>query len=114
MRMWMVNPRGMCDKHLLGEHVEMHMFWGTIAKKKNVDGFIEKNLLEIRSLLRRHDALVREMERRGMTHKTPIDSLPKGHKKIKRIRIPREETKEILLSRCNDCKNRHKLLGEVQ
>ena len=26
MRMWMVNPRIMCRQHLLGEHVEIHMF----------------------------------------------------------------------------------------
>ena len=28
MRMWMVNPGFMCNKHLLGEHVECHMLVG--------------------------------------------------------------------------------------
>ena len=32
MRMWNVDPKLMCNKHLLGEHVEMHMFFGTIQK----------------------------------------------------------------------------------
>jgi hypothetical protein len=30
MRMWMVNPRIMCGNHLLGEHLETHMFYGII------------------------------------------------------------------------------------
>ena len=32
MRMWLVPPQLMCDQHLLGEHLEMHMFIGTIRK----------------------------------------------------------------------------------
>ena len=32
MRMWNVDVTKMCNKHLLGEHVEMHMFVGIIIK----------------------------------------------------------------------------------
>ena len=32
MRMWLVNPALLCRQHLLGEHVEMHMFAGHILE----------------------------------------------------------------------------------
>jgi hypothetical protein len=32
--MWMVDPRLVCSKHLLGEHVELHMFVGCLLKRK--------------------------------------------------------------------------------
>lgn len=38
MRMWMVDPATMCDRHLLGEHAEIHMAIGTIAKGRSVAG----------------------------------------------------------------------------
>lgn len=36
MRMWMVPPELMCRQHLLGEHVELHMFVGAINKGTSV------------------------------------------------------------------------------
>ena len=37
MRMWMIDPTMLCTKHLLGEHVELHMFVGTINKNKKLN-----------------------------------------------------------------------------
>ena len=34
MRMWMLPPAGMCRKHLLGEHVELHMLLGSLRRGK--------------------------------------------------------------------------------
>ena len=65
MRMWMVPPRRMCRKHLMGEHVEIHMAVATLRLGRSVDGFLEKGLLELRSLKSRHDELAAEMLRRG-------------------------------------------------
>ena len=45
MRMWMVDPKIMCRKHLLGEHVEHHMFVGTINKRISIVGYLRDNLL---------------------------------------------------------------------
>lgn len=45
MRMWMVDPATMCDRHLLGEHAEIHMAIGTIAKGRSVAGRVEHGLL---------------------------------------------------------------------
>ena len=36
MRMWLVPPSHMCRKHLLGEHVELHMLLGTLKKGKSI------------------------------------------------------------------------------
>lgn len=72
MRMWMVDPKIMCQKHLCGEHVETHMFIGTLRKRRKVEGFLKNNLFEPRSLYQRHKELVEEMKRRGYNHKSPL------------------------------------------
>ena len=60
MRMWMLPPETMCRKHLLGEHVELHMLLGSLRRGKNIDGFLAGKL-------------VLEMERRGYRHASPLD-----------------------------------------
>lgn len=77
MRMWMVPPRKMCRKHLLGEHVEIHMAVATLRLGRSVDGFLKKGLLELGSLRRRHDELVAEMLRRGYRHASPLGAVPR-------------------------------------
>lgn len=72
MRMWMVDPKMMCNKHLLGEHVETHMLEGSIRMGKSVEGFIKNGLVNLDHLKHRHDCLAAEMENRGMNHKSPL------------------------------------------
>ena len=72
MRMWMVDPTLMCDQHLLGEHVELHMLAGTLARRRSIDGFIAKGLLEPGAMHERHEALVAEMAARGFMHRSPL------------------------------------------
>ena len=74
MRMWMVNPKIMCRKHLLGEHVELHMFLGTLRKGVSINGYLANKLFEPTLLWKRHEALVEEMLRRGYNHNSPMDS----------------------------------------
>lgn len=38
MRMWMLPPETMCRKHLLGEHVELHMLLGSLRRGKTLTG----------------------------------------------------------------------------
>lgn len=66
MRMWLVNPRKMCLKHLLGEHCELHMYAGSIKVKRSHFGYFSKGLLNPYALYPRHEELVREMKRRGL------------------------------------------------
>ena len=56
MRMWMVAPGKMCRKHLLGEHVEIHMLAGSLLKGRSIGGFLADGLLEPQSMRARHAA----------------------------------------------------------
>ncbi len=100
MRMWNLNPKLMCRNHLLGEHVECHMFVGTLNKGNNIQGYLEKGLLEIHNIEKRHEQLAKEMKRRGYNHNS---SLPK-YKKIKRGKINSRENKKELFKRCKRCR----------
>ncbi len=95
----MVPPRKMCRKHLLGEHVEIHMAVASLRLGKSVAGFLEKGLLELHSLRRRHDQLVAEMLRRGYRHSSPLGPIPRrtGGK------IDRRANRLELARRCPDC-----------
>lgn len=119
MRMWMINPRIMCNRHLLGEHNEIHMLIGSLAKKIKIDGFIKNNLIEPKSIIKRHQELVEEIERRGYKHNSLIISqfeklkiptldylleyLPEEYREYK---IDKEKSLIDLLSRCQECKKR--------
>jgi len=72
MRMWMTDVTRMCRKHLLGEHVEHHMFVGSLHK--DLTGYVANGLLEATSLTQRHDAIAAEMVRRGYNHRSPLPS----------------------------------------
>ena len=106
LRLWMVDPRIMCKQHLLGEHVEIHMFVGTILKRKSLDGYIANNLLEPKSLISRHEELVIEMVNRNMNHKSELpnfdlDYLPDN---IKNYKIDRKKSLADLVNRCPTCR----------
>ena len=65
----------MCRKHLLGEHVECHMFAGALRKKRSISGYIERGLLAPKMLVQRHNELVVEMRRRGYTHNSVLEEV---------------------------------------
>ncbi|MDD9806971.1 MAG: hypothetical protein OXU34_01670 [Gammaproteobacteria bacterium] len=101
--MWGVNPALLCDKHLLGEHVEMHMFAGTIKKGISTRGYEETGLVVLSKIRARHDAIAREMKRRGMNHRSPMDRIVNGRKGgwIDEAKNLRE-----LKRRCGECRKR--------
>ena len=70
--MWMVDPQVMCRKHLVGEHVEMHMLVGTIVRGKSLAGYVAKGLIDTTQIQSRHDALAQEMLARGYYHHSPL------------------------------------------
>lgn len=103
MRMWAVDPAFLCRKHLLGEHLELHMFQGILEKREGIDltGFYY--LVETYNLQSRHECLVEEMFRRGYYgHKTPMtyeDELKFGE-------IDVEFNIYDLYCRCEECRLR--------
>lgn len=96
----MVNPRRMCSQHLLGEHVELHMLVGSLRLGKSLDGFVANGLIEVASIRKRHQELVREMARRGFRHKSPLPAF-----RARRLgRVVRKKSLADLLARCQDCR----------
>jgi hypothetical protein len=76
MRIWDLPPEKLCRKHLLGEHYELHALWTVLTKGKK--GFSRHPETvrwkgKLKALYLRHEALVREMQRRGYKHKSPLD-----------------------------------------
>ena len=121
MRMWMVDPRLMCRKHLLGEHVETHMFVGTLVRGISVEGYIDKNLFEFKSLKERHDLLAAEIQRRGYQHNsvlppfTPafLRTLPNPielSQKVLNSTIDQDQASHELFHRCPECLARKKIV----
>lgn len=105
MRQWLVDPKIMCRKHLLGEHVEHHMFVGAINKRKSLTGYLRDNLLEPGSLIARHAELVKEMEARGYHHTSKLPSIIESIDYS--VTINKESALQELIRRCPDCRSNY-------
>src|SRR3990167_4118396 len=107
MRQWLVNPKILCKNHLLGEHLENHMFCNGINRKISLFGYLQNNLLEPSSLEKRHDELVKEMLRRGYNHKSPFKRCNTSHLGINLYhQIDKEASLKDLILRCKECRIR--------
>ena len=69
MRMWMVDVKKMCRKHLLGEHNEIHKHRHVFIKHQSIKGRVGQ--IEPKSMETRHNELAEEMVRRGYHHMSP-------------------------------------------
>lgn len=107
MRMWMVHPGFMCRKHLLGEHVELHMLVGHLNKGRRLGRYVEHDLVEPTLIWQRHQ-LVLEMERRGYNHKSPLPEYSTGYLDCTEYynKIDRDRARVELERRCGDCAKR--------
>lgn len=103
MRMWNVDPRKMCRNHLLGEHLEMHMFAGSIRKGVSIKGYVEKGLVDVNHIKDRHDELADEMGRRGYCHKSPLKSDFLAKHKGERGKVDKIRNIYDLKKRCRKC-----------
>lgn len=106
MRMWMIDPKLLCDQHLLGEYNELHKHRPSFVKKHSIAGRVSPVVqIEPESMQVRHDALAAEMLRRGMKHKSPYEQpdlsyLPDEHRMAKvDVRVSRTD----LYKRCSAC-----------
>lgn len=109
MRMWMVSPTLLCDKHLLGEHGEIHKHRHNFVKGHRIDGRVSpKAQIEPMAMGSRHDELAREMETREMNHESPYEMpdlsyLPAPHMEAT---VDVEESLKELAGRCPACRER--------
>lgn len=110
-RMWMVDPATMCNKHLVAEHHECHVFEGRIRSGLAIQGYLDNNLLEPLMLCLRHDDLAHEMLKRGMQHVTPIrEGTPQAiftlPEEQRFVTINRSAAAAELHRRCEECRRR--------
>jgi Pyrimidine dimer DNA glycosylase len=76
VRIWDVDVRLLCDRHLLGEHRELHAIWTVQTEGKRGYGRHPETLRwrgRLAALYARHEAQVGEMARRGFRHASPLD-----------------------------------------
>jgi len=74
MRMWMIDPKKLCRKHLLGEHGEIHKHRHNFVKHHRIDGRLLPIVqIQPADMSKRHDELAEEMLRRGYNHQSPYD-----------------------------------------
>lgn len=98
----MVDPALLCRKHLLGEHVECHMFRGSLLKGRSLQGFLATGLLDSRLLAHRHDRLAKEMLRRGYRHASPLPC--DFDAKAAPGNVDRAAAQRELAARCDECR----------
>lgn len=107
MRMWKVPPKIMCNQHLLGEHLEMHMFIGCLRKGKSLRGYIKGGLVEVDQIINRHGDLALEMIARGIYHKSLIPDCMRLLLRPEGI-VDVENSVRLLWKRCPNCRKRIK------
>lgn len=112
MRMWMISPKLLCDKHLIGEHGELHKFLPSFRKGYSVNGrFIPDIQIQFQGYFERHEEIVEEMKKRNFNHKSPLKDIPdfksiypKWYNKI----VDKNKSIRDLIERCLNCKKRIK------
>ena len=76
MRIWDLDPRLLCDRHLLGEHRELHAVWSILTAGRTGYANHPETVRwrgRLAALHARHEAEVAEMGRRGFRHASPLD-----------------------------------------
>jgi hypothetical protein len=109
--MWNVPTTWLCRAHLLGEHLEMHMFAGALRQGKDLTGYIRGGLVELDAIEDRHKELVFEMQRRGYKHGTPLREvkliLPHGRDALLFLgNVDMWKNVYELMNRCATCRER--------
>lgn len=106
MRVWDLPPSGLCLKHLLGEHREIHCIYSFLTTDKGGSYKHHPETLrwigKLDALKVRHDALVREMLARGYTgHKSPLPYTGDSEVQDAFLATPEEQIAWIKTKGCN-------------
>jgi hypothetical protein len=109
MRIWDVPPRQLCRQHLLGEHRELHGLWNILVVHGGTGGYSRhpetmRWVGKTRALFERHQLLVKEMERRGYRHLSPLDESAAAGARVQDILLDSlEEQRRMLGAKQCDC-----------
>lgn len=101
MRMWMIDPRRMCRKHLLGEHGEIHKHRHNFVKGHSIAG--RRGQIEPEAMQDRHDVLAAEMARRGFRHTSPYAQPDLAAYDLAGFVVDRAASERDLRGRCVEC-----------
>ena len=99
--MWMIYPAILCQKHLLGEHFELHLHRHNFVKGHSIEG--RRGQIEPAAMQSRHDELAAEMTRRQMNHKSPYIQPDLSAYDLTGFTVDRSEAILDLTSRCSAC-----------
>lgn len=102
----MIDPVLLCDKHLLGEHGEIHKFKHTFEKGYSFAGRVTDVIqIEPRKMKARHDELAAEMTGRGMNHRSPYEQPCLDHydDALLDVEVDVEYNMDDLSKRCAEC-----------
>lgn len=102
MRMWMVDPKLLCKKHLCGEHFELHKFRHNFLNGHSIAG--RKGQIEPASMAKRHEALAAEMLRRGYRHESPYEQPDLSRYDLTDFVVDTIESEKDLSNRCPECR----------
>jgi len=103
MRDWKLPPKMMCRKHLLGNHVELHMAIGSMRRGRSLAGHIALGQLEVHNIVKHHGRIAQEMLARGYQHLSPMG--PAEAKLLWREgRIDRAKSRQDICRRCPECR----------
>ena len=111
MRMWMIDPKLLCTKHLLGEHGEIHKHRHNFVKQHRITKRISPVVqIEPMHMETRHDELAAELIRRKYNHNSPYSqpdiSYLKDSEKFAKVDI--NNSLMDLINRCPECAKRIK------
>jgi hypothetical protein len=76
MRIWDLAPADLCDRHLLGEHAELHAVWSVLTEGKTGYSRHPETLRwrgKLKALYLKHEEIVAEMSSRGCNHASPLE-----------------------------------------
>lgn len=109
MRMHMLDPKILCQKHLLAEHLSVHAFVSLINQGNSLLGYIEHNLLEVSSLRNRHATLMVEMVLRGLHHNSSLNLITNynNYQAYSQYTIDQSQSLNDLMNTCNRCRERN-------
>ena len=103
MRIWDIQPKYLCSKHLVAEHGELHSLWSVINNRKK--GFsrhpeTERWRGKLKALYLRHQKLADEMIKRSFRHQSSLDKRQARGKAVQNVYLQTpHQQREILKKR---------------
>ena len=113
----MISPELLCNKHLIGEHGEIHKHRHNFVKKHNIFGRLNPVVqIEPLSMKKRHDELTKEMEKRfnkkyNSLYEMPDLSYLPNEQKFAKVNI--DISIKDLLNRCSECSKKINILSQL-